>query len=253
MQAEERLLRINEYVQRVEFASLEELARFVRASVSTVRRDLTALESQGFLRRTHGGARSLTQPRSDEFIFAARDTREAAEKEAIGKACVDLIGQSRSLILDAGSTVYHVALHLEEKRPQIITNSLPIANLYASSSQVEVVVTGGVIYPRLGVFLGPLAVRTFQGLHSDVAVMGASGITEDGITNSHALLIDVQHAMMKAAKQIIFCLDHTKLGRISMAFLCDLSGIDVVVTDSRAPKDQVDAIRLAGPEVVIAG
>jgi DeoR family fructose operon transcriptional repressor len=252
MQAEERQLRISEYVQKVEFASLEELARFVHASISTVRRDLTILEAEGVLRRTHGGARLTAQPRSDEFIFAARDTREAAEKEAIGKACAELIGPSLSLILDAGTTVYHVARYLEAKRPQIITNSLPVANLYASSSQVEVVVTGGVIYPRLGVLLGPLAVTTFRGLHADIAVMGASGITGEGITNSHALMIDIQLAMIKAASQVIFCLDHTKLGRSSMAFLCSLSEVDVVVTDSKAPKDQVEAIRRAGPKVVTA-
>lgn len=252
MQAEERQLRISEYLQKVEFASLEELAKFVDASVSTVRRDLSVLEGQGVLRRTHGGARLLAQPRSDEFIFAARDTREAAEKEAIGRACADLVSPSQSLILDAGTTIYHVARHLEAKKPQVITNSLPIANLFASSSQVETVVSGGVIYPRLGVLLGPLAVKAFSGLHADVAIMGASGITPDGITNSHALLIDIQVAMMKSAGQVIFCLDHTKFGRKSMAFLCSLYDIDVIVTDAHVPADMVAAVRAAGPRVVIA-
>ncbi len=58
--------------------------------------------------------------------------------------------------------------------------------------------------------------------------------------------------MMKAAKQVIFCVNHTKLGRISVTFLCDLSEIDIVVTDSKARKDQVDAIRSAGPESIVA-
>src|SRR5688500_19472501 len=80
VQLEERQSRIEQYLQRVEFASLEELAREVGVSVSTVRRDLTLLETTGAVKRTHGGAR-LANPRSDEFMFAARNTHQLAEKE----------------------------------------------------------------------------------------------------------------------------------------------------------------------------
>jgi len=153
MTSEERKHRIEAYLQRVEFASLEELSQHVEASVSTVRRDLTTLEASGNLRRTHGGARILT-PKTDEFAFTSRDNQQFSEKEAIGKACAELIGQNQSVILDAGTTVYHVARHLEEKAPQIVTNSLPVANLFASANRVEVILAGGVIYPRLGVLVG---------------------------------------------------------------------------------------------------
>ena len=83
MQPEERQHRIGEYLLRVEFASLEELAGQVDASLSTIRRDLSILEATGMLRRTHGGAR-IVNPRSDEFTFSARDTHQLEEKEAIG-------------------------------------------------------------------------------------------------------------------------------------------------------------------------
>src|SRR5215467_4834154 len=116
MQPEERQHRISEYLQQVEFASLEEISKQVGASVSTVRRDLTLLEAGGGLRRTHGGARVLT-PRSDEFAFSTRDTHQLAEKEAIGRACAELIQPNRTVIIDAGTTVYHVARYLESKSP----------------------------------------------------------------------------------------------------------------------------------------
>src|SRR5688572_29759034 len=86
MTAEERQKRIGDYLGKVEFASLEELARQVAASVSTVRRDLTVLEAAGALKRTHGGARLIAPP-SDEFTFSARDTHQLLEKDAIGRAC----------------------------------------------------------------------------------------------------------------------------------------------------------------------
>ena len=251
MQAEERQHRIGEYLQKVEFASLEDIAHQVNASVSTVRRDLTALEQTGMLRRTHGGARIIS-PKSDEFTFSARDTHQLVEKEAIGRACAELLLPSQTIIIDAGTTVYHVARYLESKSPQIITNSLPVANLFASSSRSEVVVSGGVIYPRLGVLVGPVAVDTFKKIHADIAVMSAGGLALDGITNSHGLLIDIQRAMIQAAQKVIFCFDHTKFGRQSVLPLCGLDLVDTIVTDSGAPMDLVDGLRSRGIDVVVA-
>jgi len=251
MTAEERKHRIEAYLQRVEFASLEELSQHVEASISTVRRDLSVLEAGGNLRRTHGGARIVT-PKTDEFAFATRDAHQLSEKEMIGKACAALIESHQSVILDAGSTIYHVARHLESKSPQIVTNSLPVANLFASASQVEVIVAGGVIYPRLGVLVGPMTVEAFSKMRADVAIMSAGGITLEGITNSHALLIDIQREMLKAAQKIIFCMDHTKFGRQSVSPLCSLDMVDAVVTDNQAPSDLVSGLRDRGVEVVIA-
>jgi len=249
MQAEERQLRIEEHLQKAEFASLDELSELVDASPSTVRRDLTLLESKGTVRRTHGGAR-VVSPKSDEFAFATRDTHQLDEKEAIGKACAQIIRPNQSLILDAGTTIFHVARHLESKSPQVITNSLPVANLLATNPKVEVLVSGGMIYPRLGVLVGPLAVEAFSRLHADVAIMSSGGITLDGITNSHGLLIDIQRAMIAAAQRVIFCLDHTKFDRRSVSFLCSLDEVDVVVTDRHAPESLLAGLRERGIEVV---
>lgn len=251
MQSEQRKERIAEYLQKVEFASLEEIADQVHASISTVRRDLSSLETSGSLRRTHGGAR-LVAPRSDEFLFTARDTHQLAEKEAIGRACAELIQPNQSIIIDAGTTVYHTARYLEAKAPQIITNSLPVANHFASANRLEVIVSGGVIYPRLGVLVGPLAVDAFLRMHADVAIMSAGGVSLDGITNSHGLLIEIQRAMIQAAQKVIFCFDHTKFGRKSVLPLCDLDSVNTIVTDARAPMDLIDGLRARGIEVVVA-
>lgn len=251
MQAEERQLKIEHYLQKVEFASLEELAQEVEASHSTIRRDLAVLEAGGVVRRTHGGAR-VVAPRTDEFVFNSRDTHQLAEKEAIGRACAELVQPGQTIIMDAGTTVFHVARHLEAKRLQIITNSLPIANLFASDPLVEVVVSGGVIYPRLGVLVGPLAVEAFSRMHVDLAIMSAGGITLEGITNSHALLIEIQHAMIQAAQRVIFCLDHTKLGRKSLSQLCELKSIHGVVTDAAAPSELIQELRKCGLDVTVA-
>lgn len=230
---------------------MEELAQHVDASTSTVRRDLASLESGGTLRRTHGGAR-VANPHSDEFAFTSRDTRQLAEKEIIGKACADLIRPGETVIVDAGTTAYHAAKYLEPKSPQIITNSLPVANFFAAASRVELILSGGVIYPRLGVLVGPLAVEAFSKIHADTAIMSGGGITLDGVSNSHGLLIEIQRAMIRAAQRVIFCIDGSKFGRRSVSDLCGLESIHTIVTDAGAPQDLVASLRGRGLEVLVA-
>lgn len=249
--AEERQRRIEDYMQQVEFVTLDELARHLDVSVSTIRRDVTTLEGSGNVRRTHGGARWIV-PKSDEFTFSSRDTHELPEKEAIGRLCAGLIKPRQTLIIDAGTTPYHVARHLESLTLQVVTNSLPVANLFASHARIEVVVSGGVIYPRLGVLVGPMAVEAFRKTHADVAIMSAGGITTEAVSNSHALLVDIQRAMMQGAGRVILCVDHTKLGRRSVAHLCGLAQVDLLITDSAAPESTLAALRAQGLEVLVA-
>jgi len=251
MHPEERQAKIEAYLQKAEFASLEELAQQVGVSVSTVRRDITSLETNKVVRRTHGGARTL-QPKTDEFVFNVRDTHQVGEKEAIGEACAALVEPGQNVIIDSGTTCFHVAKRLGDKVAQIITNSLPVANFFSASNRHEVHLSGGVIYPRLGVLVGPHAVDTFSRMHADVAILSGSGISEDGIYNSHALLVDIQRAMIAGAAKVIFCLDHTKFGRRSTFFLSDFSAVDVVVTDALAPEALVSELRAKGLEVVVA-
>jgi DeoR family transcriptional regulator, fructose operon transcriptional repressor len=252
MHAEERQTRIEAYLQKAEFASLEELAQHVGVSPSTVRRDLAAMETNRAVRRTHGGARTLQAPKSDEFVFNVRDTHQVAEKEAIGAACAALIEPGQNVIIDSGTTCFHVAKRLDDTVAQIITNSLPVANLFSASNRHEVHLSGGVIYPRLGTLVGPHAVDTFSRMHADIAILSGSGISEDGIYNSHALLVDIQRAMIAGAAKVIFCFDHTKFGRRSTFLLCDFADVDVIVTDAGAPAELVTTLRNKGLEVVVA-
>jgi len=82
--------------------------------------------------------------------------------------------------------------------------------------------------------------------------MGSGGITEEGVTNSHNLLIDIQKEMLRAARKVIFCLDHTKFGRRSVSFLCELNQIDYIITDTKAPPAMLELLSARGIEVMLA-
>ena len=157
-------------------------------------------------------------------------------KMAIARYCASLILPGQTIIMDAGSTVYYVAQQLVSKHPIVVTNSLPISNLYSGYSQVETHVVGGVIYPRLGVLTGPKAEEGFASIHADVAIMGAAGLTlNEGLTNTHALLIDMQLTMIRSARKVFFCMDSTKLGNSSLFYLCKTDIIRICLTVSSCP------------------
>jgi DeoR/GlpR family transcriptional regulator of sugar metabolism len=251
MRPEERQKRIFEHLCQSEFASLEELSGLVDASVSTTRRDLDFLQGEGLLRRTHGGARLVAKTDS-EFAISPKSTPQFDEKEIIGEACAALIQPRQTVIVDAGTTCLLVARHLEDKGPNIVTNSLPVAQHFSGSNNFEVVVSGGLIYPKLGVLVGPLAVAAFGQVQADLAILSCAGVTPDGVTNSHSLLIEIQLAMIKAARQVVLCIDHTKFGRQSIARLCGLEVIDALITNQPPPNDVQIALSRADVELIVA-
>jgi DNA-binding Lrp family transcriptional regulator len=138
----ERRSRLLDLIRVRGFAALEELVRELGVSESTVRRDLDALEEQGSARRTHGGVLYAGgMPRLAEF-----DDRQPANwsaKRAIAAKAAEVIGDGETVLLDGGTTTYEVARLLVGRSLQVVTNSLPVANLFASESRSDLVLLGG--------------------------------------------------------------------------------------------------------------
>src|SRR5205085_3416674 len=114
---------------------------------------------------------------------------------------------------------------------QIVTNSLPIAQLFASSHDTDLVVLGGYVFPRTGVALGPLTVRMMDEIHVHQTIMSVGGITAKGLFNSNLLLVETERSMMRCADEVAVVADHTKIGRQALAFLCELTAIDTLIVD----------------------
>lgn len=231
MRQTERILKVQQLFAKQEFVNFEELCKLFGASKSSIRRDLIELERKGALRRVHGGAISL-QTNDDVLDFSRLSGSCYAEKTRIGKAASALVEDGQTIILGGGSTVVEVARNLGDKAIQIVTNSVPVAQVFWDSKQVEVTLTGGYLYPRLGVQLGPICERMLHSVSADMLIMGIHGITASGISDSNSLNVGSIRAMIEAARNVIVVADHTKFGRDAMLQVAPLSDIDRIVTDA---------------------
>jgi DeoR family transcriptional regulator, fructose operon transcriptional repressor len=251
MLAEERRSKLLELVRLRGFASLPELSKELQVSESTIRRDLDYLEETGAARRTHGGVfYAGSSPRLPQF--EERQPAQWDKKQQIARRAVGLIEDGDALLLDGGSTTYELARLLVGRPLQIVTNSLPVANLFAADNTTDLVLLGGYIYPRTGVALGPHANEMLKRLNVRRTVLSVAGITERGYYNSNLLLVETERAMMAAADEVIVVADSTKFGRQSLAHLSELGAVDRLVVDAEIQPDWQDIVAKAGVELLVA-
>ena len=251
MQNHERRSRLLDIIRIRGFAALDELVRELGVSESTVRRDLDALEEQGSAKRTHGGVLySGGIPRLAEFDD--RQPTNWAAKRAIAATAATLIEDGETVLLDGGTTTYEVARLLVGRSLQVVTNSLPVANLFASESRTDLVLLGGYVSPRTGVCLGPYANELLGRLHVTTTVLSAAGIAEEGLFNAHLLLAETEQAMLKAASRVMVVADSSKFGRKSLTLVSGLDAIDIFVSDDGLPQRWRDIVTAATANLLIA-
>jgi DeoR/GlpR family transcriptional regulator of sugar metabolism len=251
LQNHDRRSRLLDLIRVRGFAALEELVRELGVSESTVRRDLDALEEQGSAKRTHGGVLYAGgMPRLAEFD--ERQPANWAAKRAIAAKAAELIGDGETVLLDGGTTTYEVARLLVGRSLQVVTNSLPVANLFASESRSDLVLLGGYVSPRTGVCLGPYANELLGRLHVTTTVLSAAGIAEEGLFNAHLLLAETEQAMLRAAGRVMVVADSSKFGRKSLTLVAPLAEIDAFVSDDGLAPDWRSRIVASGSELVIA-
>ncbi|HEX3871772.1 MAG TPA: DeoR/GlpR family DNA-binding transcription regulator [Pirellulales bacterium] len=250
MLAEERRTHLLELVRSRGFASLPDLATELQVSESTVRRDLEALEESGAAKRTHGGV-FYTGSAPQLPHFEERQPAQWDKKRAIARRAAELVEEGDTLLLDGGTTTYEVARMLLGRRLQVVTNSLPLANLLSSNAKTDLVLIGGYVYPRTGVALGPYANEMLAAVNVRRTIMSAAGINDRGFYNSNALLVETEQAMMRAAEQVIVVADSTKLGHQSLSLLCPLDAVDCLVIDSGISAAWRKRIEAAGVELMV--
>lgn len=221
-------------------------------SIETVRRDLEYLEQQGYLRRVYGGA-VLNTSLGSEPEYASRAQAQHAEKDAIALEAAKLVEPSDSIYLGVGTTVQAMAQHIKGiGELTVFTNAVRTAVELSEVPGCTVVLPGGQLRAKELTLSGFPSEENLGQFNVDKAFIGIGGITESGVTDFHIGEARLHRQMIRNARQSIVLADSGKLGVRAMTNVCALEEIDVVVTDSKAPKAIVKALEQAGVRVILS-
>lgn len=221
-------------------------------SIETVRRDLEYLEQQGYLRRVYGGA-VATASLGSEQEYAVRTSLRAHEKNAIAAEAAKLVSSEDSIYLGVGTTVQAMAPLLKGLHSlTVFTNALRTAVELSDAPGCSVILPGGQLRAKDLTLSGFPAEENFARFNVDKAFIGIGGITESGITDFHSAEACIHRQLIRNARQSIVLADSDKLGLRAVVNVCPLNEIDIVITDSNAPKPIVRALEQAGVRVILA-
>jgi DeoR/GlpR family transcriptional regulator of sugar metabolism len=232
--------------------TVAQLTERTGVSAVTIRRDLEMLENDGALQRVHGGAISVAS-RGFGAPYSVRAKRNVEIKQKIGQAAAALVRERETVIIDVGTTTFEVARALQRRRNlTVITPSLQVAYLLSKNRELRLIVSGGTVVPGERSLVGDMVADFFSRLRCDTFVMGVGGIDVDaGCTDFSLEDAAVKRAALACAQRCIVVADSSKLGRISLAKVCPLERVDVLVTDSAAAQDDLLGFDSAQTEVMV--
>ena len=161
-------------------------------------------------------------------------------------------GRGQTVLIDGGTSTFYLARELVGRSVQLVTNSLPIGNLFLNDDSVELLLTGGLVYPRYGVLLGPHVESFLASIHASTLFLSCAGVHEGKIYNQNLLLVQAERQMMRQVQQVVLLVDSTKFGQQALAEVCDLTMVHTVVTDAGVTPEHAEAIRKAGCELIVA-
>lgn len=229
-----------------------ELMERFQISIETVRRDLEYLEQQGHLRRVYGGA-VINVSTGSEPEYASRAQHLHKEKAAIASAAAALIQPKDSVYLGVGTTVQAMAQYMKHfSEVTVVTNALRTAVTLSEIQGCSVILPGGQVRAKELTLSGFPAEENMTYFNVDKAFIGIGGITDSMVTDFHIGEGNLHRQMIKNARQSIVLADSGKLGVRAMHNICTLGEIDIVVTDSNAPKQMIKILEQAGVKVIIA-
>jgi DeoR/GlpR family transcriptional regulator of sugar metabolism len=247
----ERQEKIAQLLKRQQRITVYQICAIFSISEATARRDLEVLAKHGLARRVHGGATLLTEaPPEPPILSRSRD--QAEEKQAIADVAAGLVQDGDTLFMGSGSTVLALARNLRGRQLTILTNSLAIINTLADIESIQLVSLGGSYRPTELSFIGHIAEQALAEVRADKVFLGVRALDlHHGLTNDYLPETLTDRAVLGIGREIIILADHTKIGRVSSAFVAPLTTITTLITDRNAPPEFVETLRGLGVQVLL--
>ena len=223
--------RQKEIIQILEFegeVTLKSLSERLNVSEMTIHRDVDVLQKERYVYKKRGAVMYIND--SD------RDNTDsyADEKRAIGRIAASLIGEGQSVIFDNSTTAMECARFFDSSKKYVFyTTGMETALILARYEKSVLYCSGGYYFPASKGFVGTQAETFVSSVTADVCIIGASGVSiKGGITTPYPMHTSLQKAIVSSAKTKILVCDHSKFDKTAMEKICDLSDIDMIVTDS---------------------
>jgi DeoR family glycerol-3-phosphate regulon repressor len=250
-----RRLALHRLISARGFVAVADVAREIGISDMTVRRDLEALERDGLVQRSHGGA-VLAAPANvipAEPSYAARRDLHRAAKQQIAAMASAQVRTGDAIGLELGSTVACLAAALAGREGiEIITNSLQAILAMPQPVTPEVFLLGGRLRPREGSLCGGITRQQLAGHWMDRAFIGVAGLDANGIYDYAPEEAEVKQVFMQQASAVTVLCDSSKFGRRSFVRVCGFDAIGCIITDAEPPLEIAAAAEAAGTSIIIA-
>ncbi|RXI99821.1 DeoR/GlpR transcriptional regulator [Anaerobacillus alkaliphilus] len=214
-----------------EVVKLQEFVDATESSESTIRRDLSQLESEKKLKRVHGGA-SLLQQKGEELSVLEKSTKNVEEKELIARYAASLIRDNDCIYLDAGTTAFLMIPHIQANKVKVVTNGLTHLESLLEHD-IETYITGGLIKPKTRALIGRGAIEGIEQYRFDKCFIGVNGIhNEFGYTTPDPEEATVKKRVMNLSQQCFILADHSKFNEITFSKIADLQHATILTNEN---------------------
>lgn len=232
---------------------INKLSEELNVSGVTIRKDLKLLEDKNLLFRTHGGA-SKSNPYMNERTIKEKETINVEAKQAIAKEAVRMMGDTGSIIIGSGTTVFQVARFLYPKSPlTVITPAVRVTLEVCNRPNIEVVQLGGVIRPNSSSVAGANAEQLLGEISSGMLFLGVDGIDLDfGLSITNLAEATLNKKMIESAQKLVVLADSSKFGKRGLGKVCGLEQVHSVITDSGVPPGVVKDLEERDVHVIVA-
>jgi DeoR family transcriptional regulator, aga operon transcriptional repressor len=249
---EERRRLIVQMLHREGRVLVTSLARQFRTSQITIRKDLEVLDTQGLIQRTHGGALPLQTGALLDPALCEKEDQHREEKIRIAMAAARMVEEGQSVLLDSGTTTTAIARALKDiKNLVIITNAINIAGEVAGTN-IEVILTGGVLRKNSFSLVGPVAEQSLRQLSADILFLGVDGFdTRFGLFTPNLFEAQVNRTMVEISRKTVAVCDSSKFGRRSLCNIMPATAVHHVITDKNISKQDLQALRDAGIKTTV--
>ena len=252
MLAEQRRSLILEVLKDKGSVSVSELYRKLKVSRETIRRDITRLDQENRLSKTHGGAVSVD---TLEPVFAERLAVNTGGKRAIAKLAATLVPDGASLIIDAGTTTLCVAEALSTRRQlTVYTNDVQIAARLGGRNDNRVFILGGELQSAEGATLGRDVTAMLGNYFTDFVFVGAGALCEGPMLMDYSReAAEIRAQMLIQGRTSVLLADYTKFGRRAPVRVANLEKATHILCDRKPPASLAKSLRELKAELLIAG